>query len=206
MLALVEALGLDRWCSPATTWAPRRAGRRTGPAGPGAGAGPLAAAAGGRRAGADARRAARVLVPVLPPAAAGREAGRRFPGRRPRLLEHFWSHWSGPDYLPEAAELDRLAQVYGRPGAFTASINWYRAGIGHRREVAGGAAARPTASRSRRRSCGGTRPVVPAAWSDRLMEWFADVDVRRVGGVGHFIPLEAPSTVAAAILERVGAR
>ena len=38
-------------------------------------------------------------------------------------LEHFWTHWSGPDHVPEVAELDRLADSYARPGAFVTSIN-----------------------------------------------------------------------------------
>src|SRR5689334_5644888 len=37
-------------------------------------------------------------------------------------LEHFWTHWSGPDHVPDPGELDRLAGLYGRPGAFVASI------------------------------------------------------------------------------------
>jgi pimeloyl-ACP methyl ester carboxylesterase len=43
-------------------------------------------------------------------------------------LEHFWSHWSGPAFTPSTAELDRLTALYGAPGAFVASIGWYRAG------------------------------------------------------------------------------
>jgi pimeloyl-ACP methyl ester carboxylesterase len=46
-------------------------------------------------------------------------------------------------------------------------------------------------------------PLFPRAWSDRVGEWFADVDVRPLDGVGHFTPLEAPQTFAEAILERV---
>ena len=41
-------------------------------------------------------------------------------------LKHFWTHWSGPGFVPDDAQLDRLAGVYGAPGAFTASISWYR--------------------------------------------------------------------------------
>ena len=119
-------------------------------------------------------------------------------------LEHFWSHWSGPDYVPEAADLDRLAQVYGRPGAFTASINWYRGGAG---TVAKALEERPPADRIATPTTVLWQehdPLFPPAWSDRLTEWFADVDVRAVDGVGHFIPREAPATVAEAVLERVG--
>ena len=119
-------------------------------------------------------------------------------------LDHFWSHWSGPDYVPEPAELDRLAQVYGRPGAFTASINWYRGGAG---TVAKALDERPPADPITAPTTVLWQehdPLFPREWSDRLGEWFADVEVRPVDGVGHFIPLEAPSTLAAAILERVG--
>src|SRR5689334_16479664 len=42
-------------------------------------------------------------------------------------LNHFWQHWSGPDYVPD---LDHLVEVYSVPGAFTASLNWYRGGAG----------------------------------------------------------------------------
>src|ERR1700758_1855317 len=45
-------------------------------------------------------------------------------------LRHFWSHWSGPGYEPAADHLDHLVSVYGPPGAFAASIAWYRAGAG----------------------------------------------------------------------------
>lgn len=54
-------------------------------------------------------------------------------GRRDAVrayLRHFWSHWSGPSLVPSDADLDRLADLYGEPGAFTASIVWYRAGSG----------------------------------------------------------------------------
>lgn len=45
-------------------------------------------------------------------------------------LRHFWSHWSGPAFHQPKADLDRLVDLYGAPGAFTASIGWYRAGSG----------------------------------------------------------------------------
>ena len=45
-------------------------------------------------------------------------------------LAHFWAHWSGPDFTLPAADLEHLVAVYSPPGAFTASINWYRSGAG----------------------------------------------------------------------------
>jgi pimeloyl-ACP methyl ester carboxylesterase len=120
-------------------------------------------------------------------------------------LEHFWSHWSGPDYVPAAAELDRLADAYARPGAFIASINWYRSGSG---TVAMSLAERVPAP-SERIAVPTTvlwqehDPLFPRAWSDRLDGHFADVQVRGIGGAGHFTPLEAPGEFADAILERI---
>src|SRR5579863_4865761 len=37
-------------------------------------------------------------------------------------LRHFWSHWSGPGYVPASHHLDHLMSVYAPPGAFAASI------------------------------------------------------------------------------------
>jgi pimeloyl-ACP methyl ester carboxylesterase len=58
-------------------------------------------------------------------------------------LAHFWSHWSGPGFEPDPAELDRLG------------------------------------------------------------EFFSDVELRLLDGVGHFTPVEAPDAFAGAIAERL---
>jgi pimeloyl-ACP methyl ester carboxylesterase len=42
-------------------------------------------------------------------------------------------------------------------------------------------------------------PLFPPAWSDRLGEFFADATLTPLPGVGHFVPLEAPQDLAAAI-------
>jgi pimeloyl-ACP methyl ester carboxylesterase len=114
-------------------------------------------------------------------------------------LRYFWSHWSGPDFTPSDDRLDHLAQRYGVPGAFTASISWYRAG-----------------SATVRRSLSEQPPAVPltvpitvlwpefdplfpTAWSDRLDEWYSNVDLQYVKGVGHFSPVEVPHIFADAI-------
>jgi pimeloyl-ACP methyl ester carboxylesterase len=116
-------------------------------------------------------------------------------------LEHFWSHWSGPGYQPAAAELDRLTALYGDPGAFVASIGWYRAGAG---TIANSLAERAPAAADRIATpttvlwpeCD---PLFPPAWSDRLAEFFTDASLQPMAGVGHFSPLEAPDRYVAAI-------
>jgi pimeloyl-ACP methyl ester carboxylesterase len=116
-------------------------------------------------------------------------------------LEHFWSHWSGPSYTPDPAQLDRLAELYAPPGAFTASIGWYRAGSGM---VATSLAERTPAPEDRIQVPTTVLwpehdPLLPPAWGDRLDEFFADVRREDLTGAGHFSPLEAPGRFAAAI-------
>jgi pimeloyl-ACP methyl ester carboxylesterase len=119
-------------------------------------------------------------------------------------LRHFWSHWSGPSFVPAETDLDRLVGGYGSPGAFTASIGWYRAGSG---TVATSAAEQAPASGDRLAVPATVLwpehdPLFPRSWSDRLAEFFSHAELRAVDGAGHFMPLEAPSAFAAAILER----
>jgi pimeloyl-ACP methyl ester carboxylesterase len=119
-------------------------------------------------------------------------------------LRHFWSHWSGPSFVPAETDLDHLVGGYGSPGAFTASIGWYRAGSG---TVATSAAEQAPASGDRLAVPATVLwpehdPLFPRSWSDRLAEFFSRAELRAVDGAGHFVPLEAPSAFAAAILER----
>lgn len=116
-------------------------------------------------------------------------------------LRHFWTHWSGPGYEPAAADLDHLVARYAEPGAFTASIGWYRAGAG---AVASSLAERAPAPADRivvptTVLWPEYDPLFPRAWSDRLDEFFADVTLHHLDGVGHFGPTEAPAAFAAAI-------
>lgn len=114
-------------------------------------------------------------------------------------LQHFWTHWSGPGFVPE---LEHLLDVYSAPGAFTASINWYRAGAG---AVATSAA--ETAPASYERIGVPTvvlwpefDPLFPRAWSDRIDDFFSDARLRLVDGVGHYAPLEYPEIFAEEIV------
>jgi pimeloyl-ACP methyl ester carboxylesterase len=116
-------------------------------------------------------------------------------------LRHFWSHWSGPEFDLPDGDLDRLAGLYGGPGALTASVAWYRAGSG------------TVATSLRELSDEPPEPIgvpttvlwpeldplFPRAWSDRIADHFTDVGLVEVDGVGHFVPLEAPEAVASAI-------
>jgi pimeloyl-ACP methyl ester carboxylesterase len=120
-------------------------------------------------------------------------------------LRHFWTRWSGPGFTLTEERLDHLVSVYAAPGAFTASIGWYRVGSGGLDRVVGERAPAP----AQRISVPTTvlwpdhDPLFPAAWSDRLDEFFADVRLVHVDG-GHFLPLECPREFAAAVAAAAG--
>ena len=119
-------------------------------------------------------------------------------------LRHFWEHWSAPGWSPEPARFDALVELYARPGAFAASIAWYRAGSG---TVAQARAARPPQQRLATPTTvlwPAHDPLFPVDWSDRLSEYFADVDLRVLPDAGHFVPLEAPHELAAVIRAATG--
>jgi pimeloyl-ACP methyl ester carboxylesterase len=121
-------------------------------------------------------------------------------------LRHFWSHWSGPGFEPDDRRLDHLTEVYAPPGAMTASVAWYRAGSGM---VAMSLAEQAPAPEDRIAVPTTILwpehdPLFPPAWSDRLGDFFGDVQVRHLAGAGHFTPVEAPGEFAAAVRAALG--
>jgi pimeloyl-ACP methyl ester carboxylesterase len=124
------------------------------------------------------------------------------PGAVRAYLRHFWEHWSGPGFDLSTWHLEHLVTAYAPAGAFTASINWYRAGAG---SLARSLAERPPAVADRITVpttvlWPSHDPLFPPAWSDRIGEFFADARLIRLPGAGHFTPLERPDELAAAII------
>ena len=122
-------------------------------------------------------------------------------------LRHFWSHWSGQEFRLDGEHLEHLVSMYGRPGAFAASVAWYRSGAGSVAtsvaEQAPGPASRvpvpatvlwPTHD-----------PLFPVPWSDRIGEFFTDARLTILEGAGHFTPLERPREFATAVIAAAGA-
>ena len=91
--------------------------------------------------------------------------------------------------------------MYGAPGAFAASIAWYRAGagavatsLGEQVPEPGQRIAAPTTVLWPSHD-----PLFPREWSDRIGEFFARATLTPLDGVGHFTPLEAADAFAAAV-------
>lgn len=116
-------------------------------------------------------------------------------------LGHFWAHWSGPSYEQDPQELDRLTALYSAPGAFAASIGWYRAGSGTvaRSLVEEAPAPADRIAVPTTVLWPSEDPLFPPQWSDRIDRFFSRATLRHLTGSGHFSPLEAPAEFAAAI-------
>lgn len=109
-----------------------------------------------------------------------------------RYLDHLWSAWSGPAAPTAHPHREHLIEAYSRPGAFTASIQWYLANRGY--------AGDPPPIETPTLMLWPTEdPLFPIEWADRLSDHFTDIALRPVDGSGHFVPLEAPSAFVDAI-------
>jgi pimeloyl-ACP methyl ester carboxylesterase len=120
-------------------------------------------------------------------------------------LRHFWAHWSGPTFSIADTDLDHLTAVYSPPGAFTASIDWYRAGAGTVAISLAEQAPRPDHRISTPTSVlwPAHDPLFPREWSDRLDEFFTNAQLNAVDGGGHFTPVECPAEFAELISRAV---
>lgn len=121
-------------------------------------------------------------------------------------LRHFWEHWSGPGYAVDERRIDHLTEMYSPPGAFVASVMWYRSSgnpvtayVEETTPAPSDRLAVPTTILWQEND-----PIFPISWSDRLGDFFSDYKFERLSTVGHFTPLEAADKFASAIQERIG--
>ncbi len=115
-------------------------------------------------------------------------------------LRHFYDHWVGRQESVDADEFEAIVDAYAEPGAFEASISYYRARAGNRIKEAGAKAEDVLVRAPTVVYWGELDPVMRADWHDRLGDFFTDLrEFRMLNGIGHFVPFEAPEAVVEAI-------
>lgn len=111
-------------------------------------------------------------------------------------ITHFFEHWAHrPDAF--AGVLDRFVAAYQRPGVLGASLAHYRAVAAERRAAMAGKA--PVPAPIALSTCvrwAEHDPLFDFAWTDRMPEFFPEVDVALFPGVGHFPHREDPDGAA----------
>jgi pimeloyl-ACP methyl ester carboxylesterase len=111
-------------------------------------------------------------------------------------LRHFLTHWSGRKEWVTDAELQHWVDAYAQPGALRGGFAYYKS-FERVRTAAGElppstfAVSQPTLV-----LWGESDAILPVAWSDRLPEYFPNLTLERVPGVGHFMMREAPGFLA----------
>ncbi len=112
-------------------------------------------------------------------------------------LRHFLSAWSANKDLWSDEEIAEYVDVYSQPGALRGGFNCYRAafrgGVQNSGELT---ITTPTCV-----LWADSDSIVPFAWSDKLGEYFTNLTLRKVEGVGHFMMREAPDRINAEIIE-----
>ncbi|MFT9848633.1 alpha/beta fold hydrolase [Aneurinibacillus sp. REN35] len=118
-------------------------------------------------------------------------------------LRHFYEHWTGRKEALRPEEFEYIVDTYAKPGAFASSIAYYRARAGARAKEAGTDPQKIKITHPTTVLWGKADPVILASWSDRLDEYFSNVQLCLLEGVGHFVPFEAPEEVVTAISARL---
>jgi pimeloyl-ACP methyl ester carboxylesterase len=102
-------------------------------------------------------------------------------------------------------EFEAIVDTFARPGAIRGSIAFSRARAATRPQEA---TADPQALQIAQPVVvlwGERDPVMRAAWSDQLREYFPRLSLRLLPDVGHFVPFEAPEEGLEAIRAAVAA-
>jgi pimeloyl-ACP methyl ester carboxylesterase len=105
-------------------------------------------------------------------------------------LRHFLSAWSADKKLWTDDEIRAYVEAYSQPGALRGGFNCYRAVFRGGVQLAGDPIATPTLI-----LWGDSDSILPYAWTDNLPQYFTNMTLKKVEGVGHFMMREAPDRV-----------
>ncbi|MFY7963050.1 MAG: alpha/beta fold hydrolase [Elsteraceae bacterium] len=114
-------------------------------------------------------------------------------------IGHFLTHWAHRKDAFDAVRADFIDN-FMKPGNLAGGFAWYRAA--HAGRIAMMEGRLPPAPRIALPTCvrwSDHDPIFPYAWTDRLGETFADLDLAPFPGVGHFPHREDPDRAAAEI-------
>jgi pimeloyl-ACP methyl ester carboxylesterase len=115
-------------------------------------------------------------------------------------LSHFYRHWSATADAMHPDDLDAIVDVYARPGAFDASIAWYRARVRERAEQAKADQDSLIIRHTTTVLWTDRDPVCPPEWADGIERYFTALTLHHVFGVGHFMAWEQPQPFVDAVL------
>ncbi len=114
-------------------------------------------------------------------------------------LRHFLSHWSHQQAWIEP-EIERWAEHFMQPGRLQGGFNWYGSVFEVRLAMIEGRSPLVAPIDTPTRVLWGAHdPVLKVEWTDRLAEFFSDLQVDVQPDAGHFVHLEQPDAAAAAI-------
>lgn len=115
-------------------------------------------------------------------------------------IGHFLRHWSGPNPGAFDDVLEDFVDTFLQPGAMQGGFNWYLSQqAGRLAMLRGESPALPPITVPTCIRWPEGDPLFPYAWTDRLPEFFADLDLAPMPGCGHFPHRERPDAAAAAI-------
>jgi pimeloyl-ACP methyl ester carboxylesterase len=113
-------------------------------------------------------------------------------------LRHFLSAWSANKDLWTDDEIAAYVEAYSQPGALRGGFNCYRAALRGGAYSGGGDLTIKTPTTV---LWGDSDQILPFEWSDNLPQFFPNLTLKKIEGVGHFMMREAPERINAEILE-----
>jgi pimeloyl-ACP methyl ester carboxylesterase len=111
-------------------------------------------------------------------------------------VSHFLSAWSANKDLWSDEEIEAYVDAYSQPGALRGGFNCYRAVF--RGGMQGGNEPIETPTTV---LWGDGDSILPFEWSDNLPQFFTNLTLKKIEGVGHFMMREAPDRINAEIIE-----
>lgn len=114
------------------------------------------------------------------------------------FIGHFLTHWAHDPHAFDAV-LEEWVDNFMQPGVLAGGFEWYRATAALRLQVINEEDPPPPIPAPTRVLWGASDPVMPAAWADRIPEFFPNATADIVEAAGHFVHFEQPARANAEI-------